>query len=225
MKHSTGFTRKALVMSALLVLVSIALVGTVAADDLLPCQQWGTCNATAGYYGPGGMMGGYAGYGGYGMMGPGGADMMESVEVAAMGRPAHDEMQGFVTNMMAGNLSSADQARMVEIMNTYPGGSNMMLTRRMGGYETGAGGYPGMTGNGVFYGRAGDYGTGAGRYAGMMDGYGPYSGTPGGAGLMGGGLWVLFMLFAALFAIVWLVAGILLVIWLLRQLQKDKSPS
>jgi hypothetical protein len=222
MNHATG--GKILVMSALLACVCIALIGTAAADNLLPCQQGGACNATAGYYGPG-MMGRYAGYGGYGMMNAGGAQMMESVEVDAMGGPMHDEMQGLVANMMAGNLSSADRSRMVEIMNKYPGASNMMLTRRMGGYGTGSGGYPGMMGsNGQYYGMTGGYGTGADDYRGMMGGYGPYSGTPGGAGMTGGGfLWVLCMLFAALFSIV--VAGILLVIWLLRQLQKEKTPS
>jgi hypothetical protein len=149
---------------------------------------------------------------------------MESVEVDAMGSPMHDEMQGLVTNMMTGNLSSAERSRMVEIMGKYPGASNMMLTRRMGGYGTG--GYPGITGsNGRYYGMAGGYGTGEGGYPGMMGGYGPYSGTTAGTGMMGGGLGIICMLFAALFYLVWLVAGILLVIWLYRQLQKDKVPS
>ncbi|MFA5267173.1 MAG: hypothetical protein WC379_04310 [Methanoregula sp.] len=225
MKHFTGSKWKILVMSALLASVCIALIGIVAADDLLPCQQWGTCNATVGYYGPG-MMGGNAGYGGYGMINTGRAQMMESIEVDAMGSPVHEEMQGLVTNMMTGNLSSAERSRIVEIMDKYPGASNMMLTRRMGGYGTGTGGYPGITGNnGRYGGMAGGYGIGEGGYPGMMGGYGPYSGTTAGTGMMGGGVWILFMLVAALFSIVWLVAGILLVIWLLRQLQKDKVPS
>jgi hypothetical protein len=223
MKHANG--GKILVMGALLACACIALIGTVAADDLSCCQQTGAGNATTGYYGPG-MMGGFAGSGGYGMMNADRAQMMESVEVTAMGGPMHDEMQGLVTNMMAGNLSSADRSRMVDIMNKYPGASNMMLTRRMGGCGTGTGGYPGVTGSdGRYCGMTGEYGTGAGRYPGMMGGYGPYAGTTGGAGMMGGGLWILCMLFAALFSIVWLVAGILLIIWLSRQLQKDKSPS
>jgi len=225
MKQKSGFWRKLPVMGVLLALACIALAGIVAADDLLPCQQGCAGNATAGYYGPG-MMGGYTGYGGYGMMGPGGAERMESFEITAMGRPVHDEMQGYMAKMMTGNLSSTDQARMLEIMDKYPGASNMMLIRRMGGYGTGTGGYPCVTGSdGRYCGMTGEYGTGAGRYPGMMGGYGPYTGITGEAGMMGGGLWILCMLFAALFAFVWLVAGILLVAWLLRQLQKDKSPS
>jgi hypothetical protein len=224
MNHIIG--GKILVMSALLACVCIALTGTAAADNLLPCRQECTGNSTAGYYGQG-MMGGYAGYGGYGMMNAGGAQMMESVEIDAMGGPMHDEMQGLVTNMITGNLSSADRSRMLEIMNKYPGASNMMLTRRMGGYGTGTGGYPGMTGgDGRCYGMTGGYGTGADDYRGMMGGYGPYSGTQGGYGMTGGGfLWVLCMLSFVLFFLVWLVAGVLLVLWLLRQVQKEKIPS
>lgn len=221
MKQTTG---KILVMTALLACICIALTGTVAADNLLPCQQAGTCNTTAGYYGPG-MMGGYAGNGGYGMMNTGGAQMMESVEVTAMGSPVHDEMQGLVTSMIAGNLSSAERSRMIEIMDKYPGASNMMLTRRMGGYGIGTGGYQGVTCTHGECGVPGRYGTGAGEYQGMMGGYGPYAVTTAGTGMMGGGVWILCMLFAVLFSIVWLVAGILLILWLVRQLQKDTSPS
>jgi hypothetical protein len=198
MRQSSGFRFKVLVMSALVVLVSMALVGTVGANgnDLMPCQLQETCNGTAGYYGPG-MMGGY-GYG-YGMMNTSAAQVMESIEVSAMGSQMHEEMEGLVEKMMAGNLSSADQSRLVEIMNTYPGASNMMMTRRFGGYGPNAGGYPGMMGT-----------------------YGPYYG---GAGMMNEGFMVVGIILAGLFYLVWLVAGILLIFWLVRQSGKDKVHS
>jgi hypothetical protein len=133
------------------------------------------------------------------MMGSPGTQMMESVEVCAMGNEMHDEMQGLITNMIAGNLNSSDQTRMVEIMNRYPGASNLMVTRMMGGsVQGGWSGYQGMMGTGRLY---------------------------NGAGMMGTGFMVLGVTLAALFYIVWLVVGILLIIWLVKQLQKEKKQS
>jgi hypothetical protein len=223
------------------VLISFALVGTVAAADTLTSDPHGHDNATAtgvqtGVSGAAvpdndmmdtcqqmmannSMMSG-SGMGGAGMMSAGSAQMMQSVEVSAMGGPMHDEMQGLVTKMMAGSLSSTDQARMVEIMNKYPGASNMMMTRMMGGNGQSWGGYPGMMGsNGQNYGMMGT--GGAYSSAGMMGGYG----ATGGAGMMNTGFMSLGVILVVLFFVVWLVVGILLIIWLVKQLQKDKIPS
>lgn len=204
MKRNNGNWGRGLIIGILVVLISFALVGTVAAADTLTPDPHGHDNttATAAQTGASGaavpdhdmmdtcqrmmannsMSGSMMGA--RGMMSPGSAQMMESVEVNAMGGPMHDEMQGLVTKMMAGSISSKDQVRMVEIMNKYPGASNMMMTRMMG------------TG-GVY------------SSAGMMD-----------AGLMTGG-----SILIVLFFIVWLIVGILAIIWLIKQLQKDKIPS
>ncbi|MFA4876422.1 MAG: hypothetical protein WC586_03340 [Methanoregula sp.] len=189
-KKYSGKVRTALVILLVLVLAS-GIGGTVAADS--PATDG------AGFY-PGMMYGyGNAGYGnagyGYGMMGSGGVRMMESVEIRAMGNVTHAEMQNLVTKMMAGSLDTAGQQRMVELMNQYPGPSNMMMSRMTGGYG------------------AGQYG-----YQGMMGGYGQQY------GMMNSGLMWLGYLVAIVFIIVWLVAGILLVIWLNRQLRLEQKP-
>lgn len=127
--------QRTFVVSILMVLISLGMVGIVAADNdtMDCCRQLAVGNETAGYW--------------PGMMGSTGVQMMESVEVSAMGNEMHDEMQGLVTKMIAGNLSSSDQARMVEIMNRYPGASNMMVTRMTGGtVQGGWSGYQGMMG-------------------------------------------------------------------------------
>jgi hypothetical protein len=181
---------RGLILGVLMVLISLAMVGTVTAVDndmMDSCRQMAAENGTI-WYGPG-------------MMGPGGAQMMESVEVSAMGYPMHDEMQGLVTKMMTGGLSSTDQTRMVEIMNKYPGASNMMMTRMIGGNGQGWNVYPGMMGTGGLYSGAG-----------MM----------GGAGMMNTGFMSLGVVLVVLFFVVWLVVGILLIIWLVKHLQKDK---
>jgi hypothetical protein len=205
---------KVLFMSVLVLLVILALFGTAAADgdDLMPCRQSGTCNATAGYYGQG-MMGGYGYRYGYGMMNASSVQAMESLEISAMGRPMHDEMQALLGKGVASNLTPAEQARLVEIMNQYPGHSTMMMNRMTGGYGQ--------------YSAAGAYGPGAGGYPGMMGGYGPYAGTTAGTGMMGGVFPFMFIciLLFGLFYIVWLVAGILLVVWLLKQLKKNTAVS
>jgi len=189
MKQYRSLMQRTFVLGILIALISLVMVGTVAAADnymIDSCRQLAAGNETAGYWS--------------GMMGSGGAQMMESVEVSAMGGPMHDEMQGLVTKMMAGSLSSTDQVRMVEIMNKYPGASNMMMTRMIGGNGQGWSGYPGMMGSNLQY-----YGTMGG--AGMMD-----------AGLMTGG-----SILIVLFFVVWLIVGILLIIWLIKQLQQDKK--
>jgi hypothetical protein len=186
----------------LVVLVGLSLMGTVAAgtDMMDNCPIADNGNGTTGY-GPGMM----AGYG----QGYGGVPMMESAEVSAMGGPVHDEMQGLITRMQAGGLNTTDRARMIEIMNRYPGASDSMITRMVGGYGQGSGwgAGPGMMGSRGYYGN------------GMMgNGYGP--------GMTGGvNPWFMILgcLLALVFFIVWLVAGILLVIWLVRQLQSDKK--
>ncbi len=197
MKQNRGLMRPAFLMAVLVVLVSLVAVGTAAADyDMMDnCRQLAAGNGTTGY--------------GTGMMGTAGAQMMESVEVNAMGQPMHDEMQGLVTKMMAGNIDSSDQARMIEIMNKYPGASNMMMTRMMGGTGQGWSGYPGMMAAGGAYSRAG-----------MMGDYGT-----GGAGMMNTGFMSLGVILVVLFFVVWLVVGILAIIWLIKQLQKEKIPA
>jgi len=242
MKQNNETWRRGLIIGILAVLISFALVGTVAAVDTLTPDPHGHDNTTAtgaltGASGAaipdndmmdtcqkmmgntsmmsGSMMGG-------GMMGTAGVQMMESVEVNAMGQPIHDEMQGLVTKMMAGSISSSDQARMIEIMNKYPGASNMMMTRMVGGNGQGWSGYPGMMGTGGVYsgaGMMGGYGATGG--AGMMGGYG----ATGGAGMMNTGFMSLGVILVVLFFVVWLVVGILLIIWLVKQLQKDKTAS
>lgn len=187
MKQNRALMRPAFLMAVLVILVSLLAVGTVAAADydmMDTCRQLAAGNGTPGY--------------GPGMMSSGGAQMMESVEINAMGGPMHDEMQGLVTKMMAGSLSTPDQARMVEIMNKYPGASNMMMTRMMGGNGQGWSGYPGM-----------------------MGGYG----ATGGAGMMSTGFMSLGVILVVLFFVVWLIVGILAIIWFVKQLQKDKVQS
>lgn len=195
MKQNSSLIRRALVVGILMALISLLMVGTVAAvdNDMMDnCRQLAAGNETTGY-GPGMM-------GGAGMMNAGSVQMMESVEVSAMGTPMHDEMQGLVTKMMAGNISSSDQARMVEIINKYPGASNMMMTRMIGGTGQGWSGHPGMMGSN-------------GQYNGMM----------GGAGMMDAGLMIVGSILIVLFFVIWLIVGILLIIWLIKQLQKDKT--
>jgi hypothetical protein len=173
------------------------MVGTVAAVDndmMDSCRQLAAGNGTQ-WYGPG-------------MMSAGNVQMMESVEVSAMGGPMHDEMQGLVTKMMAGNLNSSAQARMIEIMNKYPGASNMMMTRMIGGNGQGWSGYPGMMGTGGVY-----SGTG------MMGGYE----ATGGAGMMNSGFMSLGVVLVVLFFVVWLIVGILAIIWLVKQLQMERK--
>jgi len=183
---------------ALIVFFAFAGGGTAAARDQVPYQGWENCT---GCYGPG-MMGGYLSTGDDGMMNASGVWMMESLEIRAMGGPLHGEMQGLVTKLRSGNLSSTEQSRLMEIMDEYPGASNLMIARMTGGYGPGAGGYPGMMG---WYNQ--DYG--------MM----------GGAGTAGTGLMVLSILLVILFFLVWLVAGILLILWLVRQVRKKERPS
>jgi hypothetical protein len=199
MRQNKALMRPAFLMAVLAILISLVAVGTVAADyDMMDnCRQLAAGNETT-WYGPG-------------MMGTAGAQMMESVEVNAMGGPMHDEMQGLVTKMMAGNIGTSDQARMVEIMNKYPGASNMMMTRMVGGNGQGWSGYPGMMGsNGQNYGMMGTGGVYSS--AGMM----------GGAGMMDSGLMTGGSILIVLFFVVWLIVGILAIIWFVKQFQKDK---
>jgi hypothetical protein len=173
----------------------VAAAGTAAAPDgVYPCEWGDTGNFTAGCYGPG-MMGGY----GYSIMTARGEEMMEAVESGAMGGVVHDEMEDLMAKMMAGNLSAAEQSRMLAIMDQYPAASDMMFVRMSGGY--GPAGY------------------------GMMGGYGPAYSLTGGTGMMDFGLMSVGALLFILFFIVWLVAGILLVIWLLQQLKAGKAAS
>ncbi|MFA4826156.1 MAG: hypothetical protein WC593_13470 [Methanoregula sp.] len=203
-KKYSGKVRTAVVILLVLVLAS-GIGGIVTADS--PATDG------AGFY-PGMMYGyGNAGYGnaGYGMMGSGGVKMMESVEIRAMGNTTHAEMQDLVTRMMAGSLDTAGQQRMVELMNQYPGPSNMMVSRLAVGYGSTTGGYPGMMGGYGQYGYPGMMGGGYGQNYGMM-------------GMMNSGLMWLGYLLAILLFIVWLVVGILLVIWLHRQLRPEQKP-
>lgn len=194
-------TKPALII--LLALVSVALIGTVVAQDRYQasCPQDGACNGS-GYYGYGpGMMGGYYGYG---MMGYGDPQSIIDVETGIMGTPIHNEMEELTAKMLARNLTPADQNRMIAIMKEYPGPSNMMMTRMMGGY-------------GAAYASSDGINPGSWGHPGMM-GYG----TPG-YGMMNGGLLALMMIICALFILVWLIAGILLIIWLVKQLRKERS--
>lgn len=200
MKQESSIMQRAIVAGIFIALTGLVMAGTVAAgdDDMMDnCRQVAAGNGTTGYW--------------PGMMGAGGYQMMESVEISAMGGPMHDEMQDLVTKMMAGNLSSSDQARMVEIMNRYPGASNMMVTRMTGGNGQGSwNGYPGMMGTGGAYSGAG-----------MMGGYG----LAGGAGMMNSGFMWLGAILAFLFYVVWLAVGILAILWFMKQLGKDTPPS
>jgi hypothetical protein len=136
------------------------------------------------------------------MMGSKGTQMMQSVEVNAMGPDMHNEMQGLVAKMAMGTLSSSEQTRVVEIMNKYPGPSNMMMTRMMGSTR------------GI-----GSWSTGQGMMAtGVVSG-----GTDmmGGSGMMNSGFMTGGSVLIALFFVVWLVVGILLIIFLVKKLQKS----
>jgi hypothetical protein len=228
MKKSNEFTGRAVVVTIFIALISISIVGIVAAADPQPTDTHGhpisspvgTCAGTScintsasdmmetceQMMGNTSMMSGTM-MGGSGMMNTGSVQMMESVEVTAMGGPMHDEMQGLVTKMMAGSLSSSDQSRMIEIMNKYPGASNMMMTRMIGGNGQGWSGCQSMMGTG-----------GVNNCAGIMGGYG----ATGGAGMMNSGFMSLGVVLVVLFFVVWLVVGILLIIWLINHLQKDK---
>lgn len=215
MTQNHRFVERSLFTGVLILIISLALVGIAAAADTQAVDPHGHGNnasvASTGTSGTGvpdndmmdtcrQMMAGTT------MMGPGGAQMMESVEESAMGSQMHDEMQGLVTKMMAGSLSSADQARMVEIMNKYPGVSNMMMTRMIGG----SGQYAGMMAGQGMMANGGYYGSTA-----MM----------GGAGMMNAGFMSLGVILVVLFFVVWLVVGILAIIWFVKELRKEKVSS
>lgn len=132
--------------------------------------------------------------GAQGMMYPGGQPMgpgmMSRVEEGALGEDLHEEMEDLMVKMMTGNLTSAEEARLVALMKENPGPYGMMLSRMMyGSYQ--AGGYS-PAGGGMMMGGS------------MMDGWA-------GTAIWGLGILIVIDL------VVWLIAGVFFIQWLSRQ--------
>ena len=117
-------------------------------------------------------------------IGPG---MMTRVEERALGDDIHEEMEDLMEKMMAGNLTDAEESRLVTLMNEYPGPYGTMLSRMMYGSWP-----PGV------------YSTSGGWMYTMM------------GGTVGLALWTLGIL-TFLNLIVWLVAGVFFIRWLVGQ--------
>lgn len=58
--------------------------------------------------------------------------MMQQIEDGVLGDELHEEMEGLMTKMMAGNLSQIEMGRIVELMDQYPGVGSMMMGRMTG---------------------------------------------------------------------------------------------
>jgi len=118
--------------------------------------------------------------------------MMQDIEERSMNATVHEEMEGLMEKMMEGNMTAAEQDRLVQLMNQYPAGYSTMLDRMTGsGY---AGGYCEMMGGGFWQGMP---------YYGMM-----------------GGIMLLAMAIGGLFLLVWLIVGILAIVWLFTMISK-----
>ena len=61
-----------------------------------------------------------------------GLEMMEFIEDMALGEEIHEEMEGLMVKMMAGEMSQAEAERMAGFMNKYPGPYSMMMGRLAG---------------------------------------------------------------------------------------------
>ncbi|QSZ68131.1 hypothetical protein RJ40_11810 [Methanofollis aquaemaris] len=120
-----------------------------------------------------------------------GHEAMQSVEERSMNASVHAEMEGLMAKMMEGDLTPAEEDRLVQLMERYPAGYSMMLDRMMGN-----------------------------DYWGQPDG-GPWHDMPGMPyyGMMGG-VMLLAMALAGIFLLVWLIVGILAIIWLLGLVSK-----
>lgn len=132
------------------------------------------------------MMGGTGPTPTYGMMTGNGSGyhMMQAVEERSMNATVHAEMQGLMEKMIAGDMTPAEQDRLVQLMTEYPAGYSTMLDR--------------MTGSGT-----GTPGTDGGFWQGM-----PYYGMmlvfmP--IAMVLGGLFFLIWLIVGLLAILWLL--------------------
>jgi len=113
-----------------------------------------------------------------------GYEMMRIVEEQSMNATVHEEMEGLMEKMVEGNMTSAEQDRLVELMHEYPAGYSTMMNRML--YEE-SGVYPHMTG--------GDY------WAGM-----PWWMTATmGVVMLGGVIFGLGWLIVGILAIAWLV--------------------
>lgn len=70
-----------------------------------------------------------------------GHEAMQSVEEQSMNASVHAEMEGLMTKMMEGDLTPAEEERLVQLMERYPAGYGMMLDRiwkmTLGGNLTG----------------------------------------------------------------------------------------
>ena len=53
----------------------------------------------------------------YGMMNGSGYGMMQTVEERSMNATVHDEMEGLMEKMIAGNMTPTEQDRLVQLMN------------------------------------------------------------------------------------------------------------
>ena len=117
-----------------------------------------------------------------------GPGMMTRVEERALGDDIHEEMEDLMEKMMAGNLTDAEESRLVTLMNEYPGPYGTMLSRMMyGSLPSGA------------------YSGAGGWMYGMM-----------GSGTVGLALWTLGIL-TFLNLVVWLVGGVFFIQWLVGQ--------
>ncbi len=70
-----------------------------------------------------------------------GYGMMQTIEERSMNATVHEEMEGLMVGMMEGDLTPAEQERLVELMNQYPAGYSTMMNRMLYS-ESGA--YPHM---------------------------------------------------------------------------------
>jgi hypothetical protein len=126
---------------------------------------------------------------------PVGPGMMGQIERQALPNATHEEMESLMEKMMAGTLTGTESARLVELMNDYPGPYGMMVNRMMDSPGYYSGGYP--------------YDMIGGRWG------------PGAQDVGTGMPWWIFGIMGALVAIlviIWIIVGLLLVIRLARKL-------
>jgi hypothetical protein len=60
-----------------------------------------------------------------------GYGMMRTIEERSMNETVHEEMEGLMIGMMEGNLTPAEQERLVELMDRYPAGYSTMMDRML----------------------------------------------------------------------------------------------
>ena len=120
--------------------------------------------------------------------------MMRSLEDRILGEELHEEMENLMVKMMSGQMSEEEAARMVELMEQYPGPQAMMMGRMLA--LQGPGGETGM------------------QSFGMMDNYNNMMAW-GRVGTFGFWLWLV-----ALLSLAWLIVGILAIAWLWQQINR-----